>query len=69
MKRCADNCMYAIPHELSGMGTVCAIFQSTCNNFGKRCLGYKKHTAETRKALEAALDARRLKKEGETDEQ
>lgn len=62
MKRRADNCMYAIPHELSGMGTVCALFRNNCNNLGKRCLGYKAHTAETRKALEAALDARRSKR-------
>lgn len=64
MKRIADNCMYAIPHELSGMGTVCALFRNNCNKLGRKCLGYKKHTAETRKALEAALDARRSKKGG-----
>lgn len=64
MKRYADNCMYAIPHELSGIGTVCALFQNVCNRLGKRCLGYTAHTAESRKELEAALEARRLKKKG-----
>lgn len=56
------DCKYAIPHELSGIGTVCGLFCSTCNGYGKRCIGYKRHDTISRKALEDAIKEKREKK-------
>ena len=58
----SDDCMYAIPNELSGIGTVCGLFRSHCNGYGKRCLGYKRHDTISRKALEDAIKEKREKK-------
>ena len=59
-----SNCMFEVPHELTGLGACCALFKDVCNKLGKRCLGYTPHTAESRKALEEALAAAKHKKEG-----
>ena len=59
-----DDCMYALPHELSGIGTVCILSNNECNGLGKRCLCHRKHLPETRKALAKAIEKR--KKEGES---
>lgn len=63
MKR--NNCMFAIPHELTGIGEVCGLFRDVCNGYGKSCVAYSPHTAETRKKLADAIAAKRkAKKEG-----
>lgn len=49
------DCMYEIPHELSGIGSVCGLLRNNCNGYGKHCLAYRKHTKESRQALEKAL--------------
>lgn len=58
----SDDCRYAIPHELSGIGTVCGLFCNNCNGYGKRCLGYEPHDDVSRKALEDAIREKREKK-------
>ena len=50
-----NDCMYMIPHELTGIGAVCGLFNSECNGYGKHCLGYVPHNAESRKALDDAI--------------
>lgn len=60
------NCMFHVPHELSGIGDVCALMHSACNGLGRRCIAYQRETAESRKALEDAIAARRkTEKKGE----
>lgn len=59
-----SNCMFEVPHELTGLGACCTLFRNVCNKLGKRCIGYMPHTAESRKALEEALAAAKHKKEG-----
>lgn len=59
-----NNCMFALPHELTGIGTVCGLFNSGCNGYGKHCLGYVPHNAESRKALDDAI-AKMKEKENE----
>lgn len=53
-----NNCMYAMPNELTGMGTVCAVARLACNQLGKRCACYRPHTAESRKALAEAIETK-----------
>ena len=55
----ASDCMFMVPHELTGVGSTCALFKDVCNKFGTRCVGYEKHTAESRKVLEDLLEKRR----------
>ena len=62
-----NNCMFAIPHELTGIGTVCGLFGNVCNGFGRRCLGYRAHNAESRKALAEAIAERKKQKEEADD--
>ena len=57
-----NNCMYMVPHELSGMGNVCDLLQNACNGLGTRCLAYRPHNAETRKALADAIAAKKAQK-------
>ena len=59
----ASDCMFMVPHELTGIGPACALFKDVCNKLGTRCVGYEKHTAESRKALEKALAECRARKE------
>ena len=63
-----NNCMFALPHELTGIGECCGLFggQLACNGYGKRCLGYRAHDAESRKALADAI-AEKQKQKGEAD--
>lgn len=65
-----NNCMFALPHELTGMGTTCGLFrgQLPCNDLGKRCTGYHAHNAESRKALAEAI-AKRKRKESQDEPQ
>lgn len=58
-----NNCMFMIPHELSGIGRVCILFENVCNGLGKRCLGYRPHNAESRKQLADAIAEKRKAKE------
>ena len=60
-----NNCMFALPHELTGMGTTCGLFQGQlpCNKLGKLCAGYHAHNAESRKALADAIAKRKKEKE------
>lgn len=60
-----NNCMFALPHELTGMGTICGLFSSHCNGYGKRCLGYRPHDAESRKALAEAIAKRKKESKDE----
>ena len=54
-----NNCMFLIPHELSGIGEVCGLLHIPCNGLGKRCIAYKPHTAESRKQLADAIAEKR----------
>lgn len=67
MRAKRNNCMFALPNELTGIGTVCGLFGSACNGSGKRCLGYRAHNAESRKALAEAI-AERQKQKKEADD-
>lgn len=55
------DCMYALPHELTGIGTTCGLFhgQMACNGYGRGCAGYRAHTAESRKALANVIAEKR----------
>lgn len=67
-----NNCMFALPHELTGIGTICGLFGNACNGYGKRCLGYRAHNTESRKALAEAIAEKKKQKEesnNEKDEQ
>ena len=61
-----NNCMYALPHELTGLGECCGLLQTCCNGYGKRCIAYEPHNAESRKALAEAIAKRKeeMKKGG-----
>lgn len=63
-----NNCMFALPHELTEIGECCGLFGTACNGKGKRCLGYQPHNAESRKALAEAIAERKLKKESEEND-
>ena len=59
-----NNCMFALPHELTGIGECCKLFGNVCNGDGRWCVAYKPHNAESRKALaEAIAEKRKQKKE------
>lgn len=60
-----NNCMFLLPHELTGHGKLCWLFQgSACNGYGRKCTGYQPHNAESRKALaEAIAEKKKQKKE------
>jgi hypothetical protein len=60
--------MFALPHELTGMGTIRGLFHAGCNGYGKHCLGYVPHNAESRKALAEAI-AKRKRKESQDEPQ
>lgn len=66
-----NNCMFALPHELTGLGECCGLFkgQLACNGYGEKCCGYQPHTAESRKALAEAIAKRKeeLKKEARSE--
>lgn len=60
-----NNCMFLLPHELTGLGECCGLFKG-CNGYGRRCVAYVPHNAESRKALAEAIAKRKeemLKKE------
>ncbi len=57
------NCKYCIPHELSGIGNVCALMHTACNGLGKRCVAYDKETAEERKWIEDKIKEAKAGKE------
>ena len=59
------NCAYAIPHELTGIGTICGLFNSACNKYGRRCLAYRKETKEEREYIEQKIKEAKAKN-GET---
>lgn len=64
-----NNCMFAIPHELTGLGECCCgLFRGklACNGYGEKCCGYQPHNAESRKALAEAIAEKQKQKE-ETD--
>lgn len=54
-----NNCMYALPHELTGLGECCGLLGNVCNGYGKRCVAYVPHNAESRKALAEAIAKRK----------
>lgn len=54
-----SDCMYEIPHELSGIGSVCGLLGNCCNGYGKDCLAYRKHTKESRKAIANVIAEKR----------
>ena len=62
-----NNCMFALPHELTRIGECCRLFGNSCNGCGKRCTGYQPHNAESRKALAEAI-AERQKQKKEADD-
>ena len=62
-----NNCMFALPHELTGIGTVCGLLGNACNGYGRRCLGYRAHNEESRKALAEAIAERKKQKEEADD--
>lgn len=57
-----NNCMFALPHELTGIGECCGLFGNACNGYGRRCIGYQPHNAESRKALAGAIEERQKQK-------
>lgn len=59
-----NNCMFRIPHELSGFGEVCGLTKCPCNGYGKDCLAYRPHTKESRAALAEAIEIKRKEREG-----
>lgn len=59
-----SNCMFLAPRELAGDCDACILFKDVCNGLGKDCLGYKKHTKESRAALAKAIEIRRKENEG-----
>lgn len=61
-----NNCMFAIPHELTGIGECCWLFGNACNGYGRRCLSYRAHNSESRKALaDAIAEKKKQKKEAD----
>lgn len=64
-----NNCMFALPHELTGIGECCGLFGNVCNGYGKRCLGYKPHDQYTRKTLAEAIAEKQKQKQKETDDE
>lgn len=61
-----NNCMFLLPRELTGLGSLCGLLKTCCNGYGRRCVVYQPHTAESRKALAEAIAKRKeemLKKE------
>ena len=54
-----NNCMFALPHELTGRGEVCGLMRTSCNGYGRRCVAYQPHNAESRKALADAIAKRK----------
>lgn len=67
MSRRRNNCMFVLPHELTGLGECCGLFrgQLGCNGYGQKCCGYQPQTAESRKALAEAIAERRKQKQKE----
>ena len=65
-----NNCMYALPHELTGIGECCRLFHGgmLCNGLGASCAGYRAHNAESRKALAEAIAERRTQKKESNNE-
>ena len=62
-----NNCMFLLPHELTGLGECCGLFkgQLGCNGYGRRCVAYVPHDAESRKALAEAIAERQKQKQKE----
>ena len=57
----SKDCMYHLPHELTGLGALCGLLQGCgCNHYGKRCVVFEPHTKESREALKQAI---RIKQE------
>lgn len=50
-----NDCAFRVPHEFTGIGSVCALLKSSCNELGKRCLAYRKQTAEGKRMLKEAI--------------
>lgn len=65
-----NNCMYALPHELTGIGECCGLFHGgmLCNGFGANCAGYCAHNAESCKALAKAIAEKQKQKQKEADD-
>lgn len=64
-----NNCMFLLPHELTGLGEWCGLLKNGCNGYGRRCVAYHPHTAESRKALaEAIAERRKQTREARNDE-
>jgi hypothetical protein len=54
--------MYALPHALTGLGTLCGIFKGyACNGYGRDCLGYKPHTKESLAVLNEVIEEMKSK--------
>ena len=62
-----NNCMFALPHELTGIGECCVLLGNACNGYGRRCLGYRAHNAESRKALAEAIAEKQKQKNEATN--
>ena len=55
----SQDCMYAIPNELTGVGDCCGIVRGgwmPCNGYGSGCVAYRPHTEESRQALKEAIE-------------
>lgn len=62
-----NNCMFLLPHELTGIGECCGLFGSVCNGYGRKCTGYRAHNAESRKALADAIAEKKKQKKEATN--
>ena len=57
------DCMYYLPHELTGGDEICGIVKTFCNCYGKNCVAFKRHTKESRAELAKAIEIRKKQRE------
>ena len=56
------DCMFALPYELTGIGTLCGLIKgSPCNGYGKKCTGYAPHTEESLEILDKVIKEKKSK--------
>ena len=61
------DCVYFMPKEITRSGiSCCALFSGACNHYGKKCVGFAKHTKKTRQVLKELIELK--KNEGQKGE-
>lgn len=62
------ECKFALPHELTGLGTLCGILKGcVCNGYGKDCVGYEPHTKESLAVLNRVIEEKKAKERSVRD--